>query len=229
MQRKAFTLIELLIVVAIIAILAAIAVPNFLEAQTRSKVSRAKADLRSLATGVESYLVDNNRYPASFRVGDVFGAYQLELTLHRITTPIAYMSSVSMLDPFGGNRQGSDVDHIRSIYMYTNYEVIAPGILGDPNDPQTSDWASIVTPALVPGGQAAFSHRAYALTSAGPNRDDDFLYYADYADVTTKLMPDPNGSKINDAYYDPSNGTTSFGDIGRFGGNLRIGEIGSVK
>ena len=56
----AFTLIELLIVVAIIAILAAIAVPNFLEAQTRSKVSRVKADMRSVATGVEAYRVDNS-------------------------------------------------------------------------------------------------------------------------------------------------------------------------
>jgi prepilin-type N-terminal cleavage/methylation domain-containing protein len=63
MNRKAFTLIELLIVVAIIAILAAIAVPNFLEAQTRSKMSRAKADMRSIVTAIEAYAVDYNKYP----------------------------------------------------------------------------------------------------------------------------------------------------------------------
>lgn len=61
---KGFTLIELLIVVAIIAILAAIAVPNFLEAQIRSKVSRSKNDMRSIATALEAYFVDNNTYVA---------------------------------------------------------------------------------------------------------------------------------------------------------------------
>ncbi|MCC5876390.1 MAG: prepilin-type N-terminal cleavage/methylation domain-containing protein, partial [Candidatus Sumerlaeia bacterium] len=61
--RTGFTLIELLIVVAIIAILAAIAVPNFLEAQTRAKVARVNSDLRSLATAIEAYRVDNNDYP----------------------------------------------------------------------------------------------------------------------------------------------------------------------
>lgn len=61
-MKQAFTLIELLIVVAIIAILAAIAVPNFLEAQTRAKNSAARADMRSLATAIESYFVDHNKY-----------------------------------------------------------------------------------------------------------------------------------------------------------------------
>ncbi len=67
MKLKAFTLIELLIVVAIIAILAAIAVPNFLEAQVRSKIARVKSDHRTLVTAIESYRVDNPAYPRALR------------------------------------------------------------------------------------------------------------------------------------------------------------------
>jgi type II secretion system protein G len=90
-QATAFTLIELLIVVAIIAILAAIAVPNFLEAQTRSKVSRVKADLRSLRTALEGYCVDTNTYPP-----ENWPNYALTYTagLHRLTTPISYISTM---------------------------------------------------------------------------------------------------------------------------------------
>ncbi len=86
-DRTAFTLVELLIVVAIIAILAGIAVPNFLEAQTRSKVSRAKADMRTIATGLEAYAVDNNRYPPSTLVPRF-------ARLRKLTTPVSYLTSV---------------------------------------------------------------------------------------------------------------------------------------
>src|SRR3954451_19049394 len=98
-RRTGFTLIELLIVVAIIAILAAIAVPNFLEAQTRAKVSRAKSDMRAVATGIESYRVDNNQYAVPT---DAFGVqvppeqgttewFETKLST-KLTTPIAYLS-----------------------------------------------------------------------------------------------------------------------------------------
>ncbi|CAN5194398.1 hypothetical protein BH09SUM1_BH09SUM1_07300 [soil metagenome] len=92
-MRRAFTLIELLIVVAIIAILAAIAVPNFLAAQVRSKVSRTHADLRTLATALETYRVDNNSYP---RAELFMGLGQRMVPL---STPIAYITS-QPLDPF---------------------------------------------------------------------------------------------------------------------------------
>lgn len=59
----AFPLIELLIVMAILAILAAIVIPNLLEAQIRAKVSRAKSDFRAVAAALDSYAVDWSAYP----------------------------------------------------------------------------------------------------------------------------------------------------------------------
>ena len=61
-KKQAFTLIELIIVVAIIAILAAIAIPNFLEAQTRAKVARVQSDMRTIGMALETYRVDTNLY-----------------------------------------------------------------------------------------------------------------------------------------------------------------------
>jgi len=102
---RAFTLIELLIVVAIIAILAAIAVPNFLEAQMRAKVSRTKADMRSVLVAIEAYRVDNNTYPlptygystdgqtdSTFEIDNPpQGVFSMTGNIN-ITTPVAYIT-----------------------------------------------------------------------------------------------------------------------------------------
>jgi type IV pilus assembly protein PilA len=61
-SKKGFTLIELMIVVAIIGILAAIAIPNFLKFQAKSKQSEAKSNLGAIFTGQVSYYGENNVY-----------------------------------------------------------------------------------------------------------------------------------------------------------------------
>jgi type IV pilus assembly protein PilA len=60
--KKGFTLIELMIVVAIIGILAAIAIPNFLRFQAKSKQSEAKTNLGGIFTAQTAYQAEHNVY-----------------------------------------------------------------------------------------------------------------------------------------------------------------------
>ena len=61
-NRKGFTLIELMIVVAIIGILAAIAIPNFLRFQAKSKQSEARELLSTVYTAEAAYFAETNAY-----------------------------------------------------------------------------------------------------------------------------------------------------------------------
>lgn len=196
MKKKGFTLIELLIVVAIIAILAAIAVPNFLEAQVRSKVSRAKADMRSLVTAMEAYGVDNNGYPP---MGDRHPSQQWktrtlppEPIFHArissyLTTPRAYMTSLP-LDPFMVLAKAQlAYPEIYNRFTYFNYDQFLA------NYP-TSDWFNTCRYDLA---------GSWLIYSWGPDKDDN----------SGNVDPDLRGEDRVYTNYDPTNGTISIGNI----------------
>ncbi len=144
---SAFTLIELLIVVAIIGILAAIAVPNFLNAQIRAKVARCLGDLRSIQTALEMYRTDNNVYmmgPAG--LNETIGSnFEGDRVWRQLTTPIAYLPSF-LRDPFSptdieNNPGAADRFFPLRLYQYRNIrEDLKYGYQDDP-DPR-GEWVS---------------------------------------------------------------------------------------
>lgn len=111
--KHAFTLIELLIVVAIIGILAAIAVPNFLLAQTKAKIARVEGDLKALSTAMEMYKLDNGDYPNSSTAASLQSLTRLE----ELTEPVAYIATIP-IDPF--NKYGVEGHLSPREYIYHN-------------------------------------------------------------------------------------------------------------
>jgi type II secretion system protein G len=101
-NNKGFTLIELLIVVAIIGIIVAIAIPNLLNAIQRAKQKKSMGDMRSIATAVEAYSVDFNRYPppAGFSLPSGLDYPGAGSTMNQISNYVAptYIKVVPMAD-----------------------------------------------------------------------------------------------------------------------------------
>ncbi|MBN1515747.1 prepilin-type N-terminal cleavage/methylation domain-containing protein [Candidatus Sumerlaeota bacterium] len=200
-RRQAFTLIELLIVVLIIAILAAIAVPNFLEFQTRAKISRVKADLRAIATALEAYYGDNDTYYAELDPRVTYWAFWLR----PLTTPVAYMSSVPDIDPFGSHKYMGDYRE--------GYLEVGMGKAGE--------YTSIDN--LPSGTTFRFSADTWIVSSVGPDKDDNTA--PGTPNLRTGLYPweyltNSDRDAVINIIYDPTNGTVSGGDIMRFGGSI---------
>jgi prepilin-type N-terminal cleavage/methylation domain-containing protein len=91
-RRGGFTLVEIMIVVAIIALLAAIAVPGFLRARKRSQASRILNDLRMIDAAVDQYAIETNK-----KSNDTVG----------VTDWTAYVKKGSILYNTGANLFGT--------------------------------------------------------------------------------------------------------------------------
>jgi general secretion pathway protein G len=113
-EQAGFTLIELMIVVAIIAILAGILIPNFVNARAQAQTSACESNLRSIATAMELAYADNQAYP--------YGSVPDALTVNNV----AYLSA-SPRDPADPNNGKYTVVQEPSAPTGQGYIVVCPG------------------------------------------------------------------------------------------------------
>ena len=229
MRRGAFTLIELLVVVAIIAILAAIAVPNLIQAQTRSKISRVKADMHAVAIALESYRVDNQAYP--FWPGPVkhpqfadadhpFVGY----TPPTLTTPVAYIETLPRdVFPCASSNTSSNLCPCRT-FQYVNPLRLFHYDAAENWDYYYSDDSGAIDPKEA-WNRVAGTHYKWALVGSGPdgtrsvassvtNKDGPTKFIVEFfQDLNPQTHPNPVHGHGWYLLYDPTNGTVSSGDI----------------
>ncbi|MCA9438080.1 MAG: prepilin-type N-terminal cleavage/methylation domain-containing protein, partial [Candidatus Omnitrophica bacterium] len=213
-----FTLIELLIVIAIILILIAIALPNFLEAQQRAKIANVRAGMRGVGTAIEAFRTERGvllidfwedgggvSSPASQRWREKFGrvgrdpAFQyktFEECYFPLTSPAAYLTTLP-IDPFNDPSRsvGFGENEKGLAYIYFDNDVLDPN---PANHDHGVEYYAPGGPGQVLYGAVPLKSEEFALLSVGPDR----------------FIERTNGySTIRGIPYNPTNGTNSIGDM----------------
>lgn len=119
-SQRGFTLIEMMIVVAIIAILVSILVPNFIRARAQAQTAACEANLKEIATALELYETDNEKYPASGTVN----ASNTDMQPYLKQTPVDPAAGPSAYYTFTVTGGGAST---------ATYTIVCPGV----HDPGT--------------------------------------------------------------------------------------------
>lgn len=202
MNQRGFTLVELLIAAAIVAILAAVAAPLLLQSQARANLARVRADIWQLKIAGEAYHADCGAYmPDSVRINGLIIAPDM-YGWTRLTTPVAYLASVPV-SPFTEYKSpgrtppytGQDINPASYFEYYNGYFITSSGTY------EQDDGAS-VTGLYWRGFSVGVDnvdnfHAAFAVTGAG-------FSSRDIANRNPRFVQ---------ILYDPSNGTISRGDL----------------
>lgn len=117
-KQSGFTLIELMVVIVIIGILVAIALPNFIGAQDRAKLSSVKANMHTIQTMVETYAVD---------WGGVYPEDHTELRVEATGSANPYWKNIT--NPFNSKVTSADDDNTA---VLNNTNITGPGVGSNP-------------------------------------------------------------------------------------------------
>ncbi len=134
-----------IIILIVLVVLSMIATPNFLESQTRAKISRVQSDLRSMVTAMESYNIDNKGYPEKIE------------TLWQ--GPVSYLNAgpTDSFAPGGGFSSGRGYGENARLRYLSGAEA----------------YRSALSAGLVSPGQKVSTQNFYLLYSVGPDEVDD--------------------------------------------------------
>ncbi|MCA9445832.1 MAG: type II secretion system protein [Candidatus Omnitrophica bacterium] len=215
MNRRGFTLLELLIVSAIIGILVAIAFPQYRTARIRSQVVVAESHLRGVETALDLFASDHRgQYPSTlpqspFDPLALLSAYQLRV----LTTPTPYLTPQALNDPFGVVESQLNTPSLSAGNDFPKF--LQPNV---ERSLLYFHYPSLAARLQAPGVALAGS----GIVSIGPDRKDSLGAYRPFGmDLFRSTFASLGYESPYDTVYSPTNGISSKGDIARFVGEAK--------